>query len=202
LWFLGAPKQGSGFRVVPSDEHYVVVIGDQVFDPTARRFDQDSDPIKRSALEDIKAPWHTAPPVCIGRLEPLIGRACMKSRKTGASSRMSTRPATRSVGSTLDPGRTGVVSSPDGSETCLWVVFACAQRLQWITSITPSFSARTARPRSCDSLARATVSPRGRGRGEHADHCITATALYVESGAAGAVMRWLGAPSLSPARVS
>jgi hypothetical protein len=35
LWHLGMPKEGSGFA--PGDEHYVVVIGAEAIDATARR---------------------------------------------------------------------------------------------------------------------------------------------------------------------
>jgi hypothetical protein len=42
LWHLGMPKDGSG--LAPSDEHYVVVIGAEAIDATARQFDETRTP--------------------------------------------------------------------------------------------------------------------------------------------------------------
>ena len=64
LWHLGMAQEGSGFA--SSDEHYVVVIGAEAIDATARQFDQASDPITRRSLKEVSAPWHTAQPVRIG----------------------------------------------------------------------------------------------------------------------------------------
>ena len=72
LWHLGMPKEGSG--LAPSDEHYVVVIGAEAIDATARQFDQTSDPIIRRLLKEVSAPWHAAQPVRIGYVEPLSGK--------------------------------------------------------------------------------------------------------------------------------
>jgi hypothetical protein len=72
LWHLGMPKEGGGFS--PSDEHYVVVIGAEAIDATARQFDKTSNPITRRSVEDVVAPWQGAGPVQIGFVEPLIGR--------------------------------------------------------------------------------------------------------------------------------
>jgi hypothetical protein len=52
LWHLGMPKEGSGFA--PCDEHYVVVIGAEAVDATARQFDETSDPITRRSLKDVE----------------------------------------------------------------------------------------------------------------------------------------------------
>jgi hypothetical protein len=72
LWHLGLPKEGSGFA--SSDEHYVVVIGEEAIDATARQFDQTGEPITRRSLKEVAAPWHAAQPVRIGYVEPLIGK--------------------------------------------------------------------------------------------------------------------------------
>lgn len=72
LWHLGMPKEGSGFA--PSDEHYVVVIGAEAIDATARQFDKTSDPITRRSLKEVETPWQSAQPVRIGYVEPLIGK--------------------------------------------------------------------------------------------------------------------------------
>jgi hypothetical protein len=71
LWHLGMPKEGSGFA--PSDEHYVVVIGGEAIDGTARQFDETSDPITRRPLKDVEVPWCGAQPVRIGSVDRLIG---------------------------------------------------------------------------------------------------------------------------------
>jgi hypothetical protein len=67
-----ATKRGSGFA--PSDEHYVVFIGSEAIDATARQFDQAGDPITRRSLKEVSAPWRVAQPVRIGYAAPLIGR--------------------------------------------------------------------------------------------------------------------------------
>jgi len=54
LWHLGMPKEGGGFA--PSDEHYVVVIGAEAIDATARQFDETSDPITRRSLKEVEKP--------------------------------------------------------------------------------------------------------------------------------------------------
>jgi hypothetical protein len=72
LWHLGAPKEGSGFA--PGDEHYVVVIGADAIDATARQFNASSDAITRRPLNEIDAPWRSAQPVRIGHIDPLFGR--------------------------------------------------------------------------------------------------------------------------------
>lgn len=76
LWHLGLasgmPKEGSSFA--PSDEHYVVVIGAEAIDATARQFDRAGDPITRRSVKEVSAPWHVAQPVRIGYVEPLIGK--------------------------------------------------------------------------------------------------------------------------------
>jgi hypothetical protein len=71
LWHLGMPKEGSGFA--PSDEHYVVVVGAEAIDVTARQFDETSDPITRRSLDEVKKAWYGSQPVRIGYVEPLIG---------------------------------------------------------------------------------------------------------------------------------
>jgi hypothetical protein len=65
-------RKGSGFA--SSDEHYVVVIGEEAIDATARQFDQTGEPITRRSLKEVAAPWHAAQPVRIGYVEPLIGK--------------------------------------------------------------------------------------------------------------------------------
>lgn len=72
LWHLGMPKDDSGFAA--SDEHYVVVIGEEAIDPTARQFDKAGAPVTRRLLEEVEAPWHAAQPVRIGYVDPLIGK--------------------------------------------------------------------------------------------------------------------------------
>jgi hypothetical protein len=72
LWHLGMPRDDSGFA--PSDEHYVVVVDDEVIDPTARQFDKDGDAITRRSLEVVAAPWHSEQEVRIGYIPPFIGR--------------------------------------------------------------------------------------------------------------------------------
>jgi hypothetical protein len=71
LWHLGMPKEGRGFA--RSDEHYVVVIGAEAIDVTARQFDATCDPVTRRSLAEVKEPWQVAQPVRIGWVEPLIG---------------------------------------------------------------------------------------------------------------------------------
>jgi hypothetical protein len=51
LWHLGLPKEGSGFA--SSDEHYVVVIGEEAIDATARQFAQTGEPITRRSLKEV-----------------------------------------------------------------------------------------------------------------------------------------------------
>jgi hypothetical protein len=72
LWHLGMPRDGSGFA--PSDEHYVVVVGTEAIDATARQFDETSDPITRRPLSDVEKAWHGSQGVRIGHVEPFIGR--------------------------------------------------------------------------------------------------------------------------------
>jgi hypothetical protein len=71
LWHLGAPKDGSPFA--PSDEHYVVVVGDEAIDVTHRQFDPSCEAITRRPLREVSQPWHAAQPVCIGQTDPMIG---------------------------------------------------------------------------------------------------------------------------------
>ena len=70
LWHLGMPKEGSGFA--PTDEHYVVVIGAEAIDATAKQFDETNDAVTRCALKAIEAPWRVAQPVLIGHVEPFV----------------------------------------------------------------------------------------------------------------------------------
>ena len=71
LWHLGMPKERSGFA--PSDEHYVVVIGAEAIDATARQFDETSDTVTRRSLKEVERLWHGSQRVRIGSIEPLIG---------------------------------------------------------------------------------------------------------------------------------
>jgi hypothetical protein len=50
----GLPKEGSGFA--SGDEHYVVVIGEEAIDGTARQFDQTGEPITRRSLKEVAEP--------------------------------------------------------------------------------------------------------------------------------------------------
>jgi hypothetical protein len=52
----------------------VVVVDDEVIDPTARRFDHDGDAITRRSLDVVIAPWHSAQEVRIGYIPSFIGR--------------------------------------------------------------------------------------------------------------------------------
>jgi hypothetical protein len=70
IWHLGVPESGSSFA--PTDEHYVVVIGTEAIDATARQFDRTSEAITRSSLEDVKAPWCVAQRVETDSVDPLF----------------------------------------------------------------------------------------------------------------------------------